>query len=267
MEDNSRKADALLLHIEHTKPIEISEFVTSLNAVGGLFSSFAKKNGDCKDVAQAKLYVEKIEEGCIDITLVNVMAASILPFMENMNVILEFSSYLKGVIEYFTKGKGEKPELDLQECKNLNDMMLMTANDKGGSTTVGAICKADKGNVFSGCTFNFYESNSAQNQLKREADALRSVVPADNVLYRQLMTIYQMRSDMSTDKGNKAVIDAISDKKLAVVFESDELKERILHSDCNPTKKAFLVDVVVQSAGGRVVAYKVMSLHEIIDID
>ena len=43
------------------------------------------------------------------------------------------------------------------------------------------------------------------------------------------MTIYQMRSDMETDKGNMAVIDAISKNKMAVVFETDELKEMILH--------------------------------------
>lgn len=89
----------------------------------------------------------------------------------------------------------------------------------------------------------------------------------EHIHTRQLMTIYQMRGDMGTDKGNKAVIDAISKNKLAVVFETDELKEQILHSDSNPTKKAFLVDVVVQTVAGKIAAYKVMALHDVIDID
>ena len=49
MMEQKNNVDAILFHIEHSKPIEISEFVTSLNAIGNLFSLFAKKNGDCKE--------------------------------------------------------------------------------------------------------------------------------------------------------------------------------------------------------------------------
>lgn len=52
-----------------------------------------------------------------------------------------------------------------------------------------------------------------------------------------------------------------------MVFETDELKELILNSDENPTKKAFLVDVVVQTVNGRLAAYKVMKLHDIVSLD
>ena len=62
MMEQKNNVDAILFHIEHSKPIEISEFVTSLNAIGNLFSLFAKKNGDCKEAAKSKLYVEKIDE-------------------------------------------------------------------------------------------------------------------------------------------------------------------------------------------------------------
>lgn len=43
MMEQKNNVDAILFHIEHSKPIEISEFVTSLNAIGNLFSLFAKK--------------------------------------------------------------------------------------------------------------------------------------------------------------------------------------------------------------------------------
>ena len=85
MMEQKNNVDAILF--------QISEFVTSLNAIGNLFSLFAKKNGDCKEAAKSKLYVEKIEEGCIDIILCEIASAGILPFIENMNIILEFSSY------------------------------------------------------------------------------------------------------------------------------------------------------------------------------
>ena len=252
--EQKNNVDAILFHIEHSKPIEISEFVTSLNAIGNLFSLFAKKNGDCKEAAKSKLYVEKIEEGCIDIILCEIASAGILPFIENMNIILEFSSYIK-------------PDLDLNECKNFKDLALVTAGDNNGITTIGAINKGDKSNIYYNCTFNFQEGNSAQNQLEKEIKSIKSVQPVTDMYSRQLMTIYQMRSDMETDKGNMAVIDAISKNKMAVVFETDELKEMILHSDSNPTKKAYLVDVVLLTVNGKIAAYKVMALHDVIDLE
>ena len=265
--EQKNNVDAILFHIEHSKPIEISEFVTSLNAIGNLFSLFAKKNGDCKEAAKSKLYVEKIEEGCIDIILCEIASAGILPFIENMNIILEFSSYIKNVLDFFTKGVGLKPDLDLNECKNFKDLALVTAGDNNGITTIGAINKGDKSNIYYNCTFNFQEGNSAQNQLEKEIKSIKSVQPVTDMYSRQLMTIYQMRSDMETDKGNMAVIDAISKNKMAVVFETDELKEMILHSDSNPTKKAYLVDVVLLTVNGKIAAYKVMPLHDVIDLE
>lgn len=261
-----KDVNALLIHIEHSKPIEIGEFVSSLNAIGSLFSTFAQRHGESKELSQAKLYVEKIEEGCIDIILVEKIMAGLIPFAENMNIILDFSSYLKKVLDYFTGGIGQKPSLGLQEAKDLKDLLTITAGDNQGETSVGAIVKENKGVVYNNCTFNFQESNSAQNQLEREIEIRKESCPSDEVYVRQLMTIYQMRSDMRTDIGNKAIIDSISKKKVGVVFETDELKERILYSDENPTKKAFLVDVVVQTVNGKLAAYKVMALHDVVDL-
>lgn len=263
----SENTNALLVHIEHSKPIEINEFVSSLNAIGNLFSSFAQNKGDSKELSQAKLYVEKIEEGCIDIILCETVTACLIPFIENINIIFEFSSYIKCVLEYYTKGAGSKPALNLQEGKSFRDLLTVTAGDNKGEMTIGAINKDNKGQVFNNCTFNFHESNSAQNQLEKEIELIKIIQPTDEVRHRELMTIYQMRSDMNTDTGNKAVIDSISKKKLGVVFETDELKSRILNSDYNPTKKAFLVDVIAQTIGGKLAAYKVIALHDTIDLD
>jgi len=87
------------------------------------------------------------------------------------------------------------------------------------------------------------------------------------VYERQLMKIFQMRVDMNTNVGNKAIIDTLSTKPLSVVFETDELKRQILSNDDNPTKQAYLVDVVIQTIGGKAAAYKVMALHDIIPLD
>ena len=72
---------------------------------------------------------------------------------------------------------------------------------------------------------------------------------------------------MKEDKGNKAIIEEISKNKIPVVFDTDELKNRILNSDSNPVKRAFFVDVEVKTINSRIVAYNVLALHDVIDLD
>lgn len=259
---------ALLVHIKHTKPIEMNEFVSSLSALNGLYSSYVRKNGGSKEFSQSKLYVEKIEKGSIDIYLCDLVAATIIPFLENANVIMEFAGYVKKVYDYFMKGKGEKPSLDVQECDNFSDILNVVAADQGATMSIGAVNKTNRGNVFNNCTFNFGDSNSAQNQIGREKEIIKSVEPTNEIFSRVLMQIYQLRSDADSNKGNKAIIDEIQrGKHVPVVFESDILKGQILFSDANPTRKAFQVDVKVQTLNGKIVAYKVTALHDIIDLE
>lgn len=261
------KDTALLIKITHSKPIEMKDFVATMNAVGNLFDGFCRNNGDSSEAQKAKLYVQKIEHGSIEIFLTEAVTALALPFMENMNLILEFAEHVKNVIQYYTKGKGEKPELDAKELRQYHDVFAVTAGDNNGQTEIGAVQIGCTGHVFNGCTFNYFEGNSAQNQIQRDEKELREREDTERIYERQLMTIFQMRGNMNTNAGNKAIIDALSKNPLSVVFESDELKRQILNNDNNPTKQAYLVDVVIQTIGGKAVAYKIMALHDIVPLD
>lgn len=259
---------ALMVKINHRHPIEISDFVATMNAVGSLFDGFCKKNGDSKEARKAKLYVQKIEHGSIEILLTEAITSLALPLCENMNLVFEFAGHIKSVIEYFTQGVGVKPDLDDRELRSYKDIFAVTAGDHYGTTEIGAIqIGTHGGTVFNNCTFNYNQSNSAQNQIQREETHRKNHTPASEVYERLLMTIFQMRGATTADTGNKAVIEELSPRPLAVVFESDELKRRILHDFENPTKNGYLVDVTILSANGRAAAYKVMQLHDVIRLD
>lgn len=133
------KDTALLIKITHSKPIEMKDFVSTMNAIGNLFDGFCKKHGDSSDAQKAKLYVQKIEHGSIEIFLTEAVTALALPFMENMNLILEFAGHIKNVIQYYTKGKGEKPELDAKELRQYHDVFAVTAGDNNGHTEIGSV--------------------------------------------------------------------------------------------------------------------------------
>lgn len=256
----------MLFHIEHSQPIEIGDFVRTLNAVSGLFDDFVGVNGGCEDMAKAKLYVEKVEKGSIDIFLCEAASSALIPFADNVNTIIEFAKHIKGIVEYYANGRGEKPDLSARQLKNTHDLFTINAKDIKGKTSICAVDKNDCGNVFHDCQFNYFSSNSGQNVAERDMLELKSGEEA-NTYKRQLMKIYQVRSDMANGTGNKAIIDAISSKKINLCFGSDELKAKILKSDNNPIKKVFLVDVVAQTVSGRLAAYKVIALHDIMDFE
>lgn len=247
MEEN--KQDILRIHIENSQPVEVADFTKTMNAFGALFASFAQKNGKSKEEANAKLYVSKIIEGSIDIHLVELATMGIIPFVENSNLILDFAKHIKSIYDYYVKGSSFKPELTPADLRNVHDMVSVPANDRNGVMSVQVI----RGNV---------EGNGIQNKSDYEQKEIRSVSDNGDVYKKQLMAIYQVRKGEGV--GNKAIIDAISSKALALLFDSKVLEDEILRSEINPIKSAYYVDVMILTAQGRPAAYKVMALHDII---
>lgn len=236
-----------------------------LHSVGNLYSSYTRsQSGTCGE--NPKLYVKKIEKGSIDVYLVGALATATLSFMENANTVFEFSKRLKWMLEKYTKGVSDESEYTISELKELTNIFGVSAHDRYSTTSIGSVALGNIApNIYNNCTFNFTESNSAQNQIAQEID-VRSKTMQQNELKNQLMTVHQMVGDKDKTKGNKAIIEAVENRAVGLLFETDDLKMRILHMDENPTKKAFYVDVVPMYVNGRLAAYKVTALHDIIDI-
>ncbi len=66
--------------------------------------------------------------------------------------------------------------------------------------------------------------------------------------------------------GEKGIIETISDKPLKIVYASELAGQRIkseLREDDNPLKKAFLVDVNVETVRGAPHAYRILHVHSV----
>jgi len=77
------------------------------------------------------------------------------------------------------------------------------------------------------------------------------------------MAFYQTRSNIESEKGNKVIIDDIQ-KGIAtnVFFVNEELKKTILKGEENPNNYLYLVDVKIETVSEKIVAYRVLELHE-----
>jgi hypothetical protein len=71
--------------------------------------------------------------------------------------------------------------------------------------------------------------------------------------------------------GERVIIRDISPKDHAVMYASEmveqEMRSQIREADENVYKKGFVVDVVAQKAGERIIAYAVTAFHSVIDLE
>ena len=262
-EKTELKDTAIRVHLKHTQPVEVNAFVSSVTSISNLFSTYMKENADCKDEVKAKLYVEKIKEGSIDMWLVAPALAGIIAFADNVNKICDFIEHINGFIAHFAKGLAPEKKYTMSELKDMKNLLTPTATDRGGQIKIDAINIKTNKVVVQGTPVGFDNSNSIQNQIDREVETRKNTEVSDGIYRKVLMQIYQLRNTADSNVGNKAIIDGIyAGKKLPVVFETEELKTRILYSEVNPTRTGFVVDAEVMTIEGKPKAYKIIGLSD-----
>lgn len=262
-----KTSTTLVVDFKNVQAVELVELTKSLCALNNQFKAFSQKEGCTKEQTEAKLYVSKIVKGSIIVELVEYASVALIPvIVEQPDLVISFSKYIKEVFDYFISGKGEKPELSTTDLKDIAALVSPTAKDDGSTLSIGA---RDNGtNVFNHCVIvGSLEANALQNKTKREISEMSVVANIADVYEKEIMIFKQTRKGDDDKKGTKAKIDNLNENYLNVVFE-DGLKDTMLESTgVNPLKTAYVVDVSIQTVQNKPFAYRVLKLHEMIDID
>ncbi|MDA0779925.1 MAG: hypothetical protein O2810_03470 [Bacteroidetes bacterium] len=254
----------LILKIENKSPIELLDLTKSLVALANNFDRYSSEKGNTKEDREAKLFVKEIKTGSVIIELIELATASMIPFVENINTVLEFASYFKSAIKFYLNNKGDDPELKPTEFREISTILNPVAKDKGSQFNLSTQIN---GNVNLNFNLNSNETNAIQNIFEREIKKLNLPQPNEEIEERQILTFYQARSDLQSKVGNKGIIESISRKNLNIVFDTEELKSEMLHSEINPLKTAYLVDIRIETINDKPKFYRVLKLHEYYDID
>lgn len=254
----------LVLKINNKEPVELLDLTKSLVSLATNFDRYSTDNGNTKEDREAKLYVKEIRSGSIIVELVELATVGMIPFAENINTVLDFATYFKSSINYFLKGEGKEPELSPVEYRELSTILNPVAKDKGSqfnlSTTVN-------GNVTMNFNLNSNETNAIQNIFEKEIKKLKLPELSDEIEERVMLTFFQARSDINSKVGNKGIIEALSKKPMNIVFDKEELKSEVLHSETNPLKTAYLVDAKIETIHNKPSTYRIVKLHEYFEID
>jgi hypothetical protein len=269
-----KEADAVItLTIDNSQPIRLSDFVHAFTSLAEEYRETVKASTDF-DSDEAEIYVKEVRAGSIVADLIPV-ALHVLPLVaaEVDKVFLAIEVVERWRSKLTTLMAGLVPDgASRSDLKRWANAVEHIARDPNASSTLEAAEFVDgKRQVRATFTFRTEDAKKIETVIDEEFLRLDAKKQADHERVLMVFT----RSDVGNApvgkrSGERVVISEISEKPLAITYGSELSEQRIKHEiregDDNIFKKGFNVDVKVQMAGSRPVAYSIMNVHDVIDL-
>jgi len=267
-------APHLILTIETESPIELGDFVAAFVGLGSQFEHFYE-NEHSTERGDAKFYVKEVRAGSIVAELVPyvlpatpILAAAAAGVKHGNDLFKFVESYGGAISRYFTKG-GREAKATKADLGDYLKTVAAVAHDANATLELAYFEDKARRVAFK---FGTSEARSAETNLLEHKAELERTTDADHK--RVLMTF--TRTNVGHAKpgqrsGERVQIEAIHAGDLPIVYASALAEERIRHeiadADENVYKKAFDVDVNVEHRHGRPIAYRIVAVHAVIEID
>jgi hypothetical protein len=250
---------SLRIEIRNKQPIELIELTKSFIAISNQYTAYASNNASTEIEREARLYIKEIKSGSVILDLMEIASASVIPFLENTNTIIGFADYCKKAINVFLNKDKEMENYTVSDCKDFSAIVNPIAKDNGAQLNMST----NVNGVFNQYVFlDSKDSNALQNIIdlkKPEIAGTREKV---------VLAFYQTRNSTKGKTGNKAIVDDIEKgKPVNVIFANTELKQNILKGENNPNNFGFLVDVKIETVSDKIVAYRILKLHDIFPLN
>jgi hypothetical protein len=257
----------LQLHLEPSKPIEVSELTGALGALARQYQSFAVENQLARKPSDARLLVSSVAPGSIDISLYPDLAAylaaipMLVPLIDKAELITKFGKSLKNLFELFKKKDGEPGgDVTVKDCDDAVNIVKPIANH-GGTQTFNVI--------HGGVTLILAMNASEASKIMDAAIQQKALLQDPDAEIRQRVPMVWKRLDRDETKPeaksspDRALIEEIDSKSHAVFFtdEMSFLKKQMIDDEVNPYQSIYFVDVNVSRVSGRVVSYRVIGYH------
>lgn len=267
-------APHLILKIETQKPIELGDFVGAFVGLGNQFESYydATHPSERGDV---KFYVREVRAGSIIAELVPYIApavpilAATAAGIKHANDLHKFvETYGRKLSHYFKRG-GRDPKATKGDLSDYLKTVAAVAHDPEGGLSLSVY---EDGKTRVAFEFSTRQARAAEANIIEHRSEMDRTSDADHK--RVLMTFTRTNvghAKAGARSGERVRIEAIHKRDLPIVYASTLAEERIRHeiaeADDNVYKKAFDVDVNVEQRDGRPIAYRIVALHDVIDID
>ncbi|NUB44447.1 hypothetical protein GEU84_008640 [Fertoebacter nigrum] len=262
----------LTLTINNSEPIELSAFIGAFTSIAKEYQESLRSNPDVKD--SATIYVKEVRAGSIVADLIPVVASTLPIIATQAEQIWQAVEFVKQWGERIaTLASGVIPDgFGKSELKTFALAVEAIARDPSASSTLEAATFED-GKRQVRAAFKFSTSDARLVEKVIEAEYKRIEVEGTKVHERVLMVF--TRSDVNSaqiDKrsGERVVISEITPKDLPIIYASQLSEQRVKHeirdADDNIFKKGFVVDVLAVLRGDRPIVFKILQVHDVIDL-
>ena len=260
MEEASEK---LRYELKNVRPVTAEMYAQGLMSIADEYEQYMALHLSKAEHGTAKMMVSSVRNGSI-ISDIQPFIAGTLPLIEALKHVKDYASYLKAVIDW-TLGLGSRPEIvdERKTLKNISNIVKPSVHDQGSQVNIGTIT------VHGDVNFNVSVTEEQARHIvgfaRARTESEREVKPGD--VYENVVLYWDQTSRRLNAKiGDKGKIDSISDASVRVNFADEETKKQMVLTNENPYHHAYLVDVTVQTAAGRIVLYTVTRLIEVIDM-
>jgi hypothetical protein len=247
------------LRIDHKVPVSVLDLSKCFAGLADEHRRFVEARKGISAGHGVQLYVKEVKSGSILASL-QALTPYALPFMEHAVTILDFACYLKNAFHLMLGKELTKPdELKLQKpnYENLTAVLEPVAKDKDGVISINSTFENHAPVTIQ---INYLEANAIQNAGRRAIEHLRA--PSTGFHEKVLLYWYQARNDKKSQKGDRAIIESISPTPAKTIFVSEGVKGKMLLGANNPFKRAFIVDVAVETIDGKPALYKILDVHD-----
>lgn len=264
---------SLVIAIEHEDPVDLNQLTAALGAVSDEYERHIRRELPQTEPRETRLLITEVRKGSTIIELVPQLAwvQPFIPSYEKVALTAGFVRNVKDLLSPYFKRGNRTPSLPASTVKNLHDLAAIIAQDPSGSISFTARTDKPDGSVEQ---FR-YTKNDAREALQN-LDAERAERERkDSAEHEKVLLVFRQTraadAAMGKATGDMGIIESIDARPRRVVYVSklagDKIKDDIQTAGLNPYHRGYIVDVNVGTSGGRPQVYRVMALHEIIDID
>jgi len=258
---------SLELKLDLEKPVAIQDFVETFAGLGSQFERYLKSQDDKRFADEVGIYVKEVREGSMIAELIPV-ASTMVSGMDQVIIVRQFSEFYQTRIAPYLKGN----RADISSKTELGEVMqamVAVANGPNGSAELKTV-KYENGKRDEKVFISF-RTKEAKKAVKTINDHIVEIEgKSSEIVENSLMVFFQSNTKNSEKPGDKAIIESISSKPLAVLYASDLAREKIkgemVSGDRNIYKLGFFVDLYVTYSNGKPVSYHITAVRDVIDL-
>jgi len=256
--------------IDVHQPVELTDFVSAFTSIANHYRRHMRAAyPDLKD--DASVFIREIRPGSIIADLIP-SAAFLISQMDQIMIVEQFvRSYGGQIRRYFSIG-GRFEGASKSELNDFMGSVVAIANNPNGQGHIKAVAYEDgKREIRALVEFDTSTARQAVKEIEKHKEELDAINAAD---YKRVLLVFK-RSDVGdagvgVRSGERVIIESISDQDRPLIYASNLAEERIKDQMRNTKEniyhKGFVVDVNVETRGGKAIAYRVTNVHQIIDL-